>query len=69
VGFQAPTVVVPLQMKRHDPDWVPSCFMIDASKAEMAAIRTAFAGTVPYFICTWHVHKAASKQLKVTVCP
>jgi hypothetical protein len=43
--------------------------MIDASKAEMAAIRTAFAGTVPYFICTWHMHKAASKQLKATVCP
>ncbi len=58
---------VMLQMKRHDPDWAPSCFMIDASQAEMAAIRAAFADTMPFFICTWHMHKATSKNLKQMV--
>lgn len=55
------------QMKSHDPDWKPLCFLTDACVKEMAAIRTVYGDSVPNFICTWHMHKATMSHLKAMV--
>ena len=51
------------QMTGMYPGWLPSCILIDASKAEIAAIRSVFGEKVKIFICTWHMHKAVKKHL------
>jgi hypothetical protein len=54
-------------MQRACPGWRPSCFIVDASVAEMNAIREVFGEAVKIFICTWHFFKALKKQLNAKV--
>lgn len=54
------------QVRREKPDWEPSCILVDACAAEIAAIQMTFPSTVCPFI--WHAQSAWKKQLfqKVT---
>ena len=48
-----------------------SCFLVDASDAEIAAIVAAFGSAVKIFLCHWHVQRAwlANLCAKVNSCP
>lgn len=52
------------------PEWAPSAIIMDDSKAEIAATKHAFGGSVRIFLCHWHVQKAWKQQLylKVGLC-
>jgi hypothetical protein len=50
------------QMREYCSSWSPSCIMIDACPAEIAAIRLALPNT-QIFLCHWHVEKAFNKKL------
>lgn len=38
------------------PDWYPSCFIIDCAEAEMSAITAVFP-RIPIYFCSWHVRR------------
>jgi len=54
-------------MQERCADWMPSCFIVDASLAEINAISAAFGPSVKIFLCTWHFFKALSANLKKKV--
>ena len=49
------------------PEWAPSAIIMDDSKAEIAATKHAFGGSVRIFLCHWHVQKAWKQQLYLKV--
>ncbi|KAK9903370.1 hypothetical protein WJX75_003957 [Coccomyxa subellipsoidea] len=51
------------RVRQEQPDWDPSCILVDACAAEIAAIQTTFPSSVWPFICHWHAQAAWKKQL------
>lgn len=39
-----------------EPDWKPSCFIIDCATQEVAALKSVFPG-VPIIFCTFHIRR------------
>ena len=58
-----PQVNVCALVRREQPDWEPSCIIVDACAAEIAAIQMEFPSAVCTFICHWHAQSAWKKQL------
>ena len=59
------------QVQEYMPEWEPSCFLVDAADAEIAAIGAVFGSAVKIFLCFWHVQRAWRANLctKVGYCP
>jgi hypothetical protein len=45
-------------------DWMPSCFIIDCSNAEVGAIQEIFP-QIPIYFCTWHVRRYLSHSITI----
>ncbi|CAL8465892.1 g5428 [Coccomyxa elongata] len=51
------------RVRQEQPDWDPSCILVDACAAEIAATEMSFPSSVWPFICHWHAQAAWKKQL------
>ena len=60
---QLHSCVLCLQVQDHEPDWLPSAMVMDASDAEITATALAFGLAMPIFICHWHWQRSLKKQL------
>lgn len=50
------------------PNWQPSCFIIDCAEVEVVAIQEVFPN-IPIYFCSWHVRWYVYLQCNACVLP
>ncbi|XP_057960007.1 uncharacterized protein LOC131152257 isoform X2 [Malania oleifera] len=67
-GHDAPKWMPPLvrRIRKKDPRWKPSAFLVDDPSFEMVIIRDAFQCRV--FLCLWHVRRSLIRNIMKKCC-